>query len=207
MIKDNDIAALLRVAADDIAVTTAPAEGLATAGRLAVRRRRVRGAASVAAVAAVALGVFLQVDTPWASPQPASRPPAPDETVAGCSTPIASRVLPSWARGGFSDPKPRAAYVSGLGGDIVAILFDQPLTAPPSDDHNNKILWVSRLSQEPVTDLHIRARLVGGSETVTRRVTGGPGPSLIDLPEPGCWQLTLRWSGHSDNLELAYLPN
>jgi hypothetical protein len=35
-------------------------------------------------------------------------------------------------------------------------------------------------------------------------VRGGPGPSIVDLPSPGCWALTLRWSGHVDHLDLEY---
>jgi hypothetical protein len=208
MMEEHDVAALLRAAVDDIDVATAPAEGLVSSGRQSVRRRRTLGtAASVAAVAAVAVAVSLQVDPPWSSTRPASTPQTSAPMAAGCRTPVPDRVLPSWARGGFSDPKPRTTYVRGGKNDVVAILFGQPLTAPPSADHNNKILWVSRLAQEPVTDLRIRARLIGGSATANRRVSGGPGPSIIDLPQPGCWHLSLRWSGHSDSLDLAYLPD
>jgi hypothetical protein len=39
---------------------------------------------------------------------------------------------------------------------------------------------------------------------VTRKVFGGPGPSIINLPSAGCWRLTLRWSGRSDSLDLQY---
>jgi hypothetical protein len=40
---------------------------------------------------------------------------------------------------------------------------------------------------------------------VVRRVTGSPGPSIIDLPAAGCWRLTLRWSGRVDTLDLRYV--
>jgi hypothetical protein len=39
---------------------------------------------------------------------------------------------------------------------------------------------------------------------VTRKVSGGPGPSIVNLPSPGCWRLTLRWSGRADSLDLSY---
>jgi hypothetical protein len=96
---------------------------------------------------------------------------------------------------------------------MVAILFAQPLTSPPSGDHSNKILWVARpssgASASPVQDpaLRIRATLADGSTVVTRVVPGGPGPSTIDLPSPGCWHLTLRWQGRTDVLYVAYLPS
>jgi len=39
---------------------------------------------------------------------------------------------------------------------------------------------------------------------VTVSVPGGPGPSIIDLPAPGCWTLHLSWSAHTDELKLHY---
>jgi hypothetical protein len=36
-------------------------------------------------------------------------------------------------------------------------------------------------------------------------VPGGPGPSIINLPAPGCWTLHLSWSGHRDELKLRYV--
>ena len=98
---------------------------------------------------------------------------------------------------------PRTPYVMGDSGDIAAILFAQPLTTPPSPDHSNKILWVSRVGDG--SSLRITATLRDGSATATRVVDGGPGPSIIDLPKPGCWHLTLQWGDNSDTLDLTYL--
>jgi hypothetical protein len=116
---------------------------------------------------------------------------------------VDSGVLPSWARTGFSDKQPKIAHVMGAGGSITAILFAQPLTAPPEPDRGNKILWVSKFGQSGPADLHITARR--GDQTVRRVVTGGPGPSIIDLPASGCWQLSLSWDGHRDSLALNYV--
>jgi hypothetical protein len=75
---------------------------------------------------------------------------------------------------------------------------------------SNKILWVSRVPLEPPSDLRISARRMRGRErlgpAVTRMVEGGPGPSTINLPAPGCWRLNPRWSGHQDELDLVYEP-
>jgi len=49
------------------------------------------------------------------------------------------------------------------------------------------------------------ARLVG--DPISRIVQGGPGPSLVDLPAPGCWRLTLSWWGRRDSLDLKYHPS
>ena len=108
--------------------------------------------------------------------------------------------LPSWATTGFSDPHPRIPHVVGDSGRITAILFGD-LVSPPAKDRSNKILWVSKDPQQPMSDLKIRAQR--GDEVVERVVSGGPGPSIVDLPS-GCWQLTLSWSARTDTLDLQY---
>jgi hypothetical protein len=120
---------------------------------------------------------------------------------SGCGT-VDRGVLPSWARTGFSNAEPKVAHVTGAGGQITAILFGDRLSSPPAKDRSNKILWVSREPVQGVTDLRIRA--ADGADVVDRTVAGGPGPSTIDLPHPGCWHLTLSWAGRQDQLRLAY---
>jgi hypothetical protein len=122
-----------------------------------------------------------------------------DKQAAACA--VDKGVLPEWARTGFSDPEPKMPHVLGRDHRIVAVLFGDPLVAPPARDRANKILWVSRDPVQPLSDLRIRAS--DGSRTVSRVVQGGPGPSLIDLPA-GCWHLSLSWSGRSDSLDLRY---
>ena len=39
-----------------------------------------------------------------------------------------------------------------------------------------------------------------------RLLADGPGPSIVDLPSPGCWSLDLTWGSHHDHLDLAYTP-
>jgi hypothetical protein len=137
---------------------------------------------------------------------PASATGAP-ATTAGCSTVFTLRPLPVWARAGFSPPTTPMPYVLGTRGDIVAILWGNPdyLRVPPRTEPRNKILWVSRLGVRPGASLLIHATLNGGSRSATRIVTGGPGPSLINLPAAGCWTFSLSWSGHHDQLSLRYL--
>jgi hypothetical protein len=88
-------------------------------------------------------------------------------------------------------------------GQIVALVFGDPLTAPPSPDHNNKILWVAQTWGSP---LEITATLDDTDLSVTRQVADGPAPSIIDLPRAGCWQLHLRWGSATDTLRLRYAP-
>jgi hypothetical protein len=95
-------------------------------------------------------------------------------------------------------------YVMGDRGDIVAILWSDhdPLVVPPAARRNNKILWVARVSTGG--SLRIRAQLTGSGRTAARRVDGGPGPSIIDLPAPGCWSLDLTWGEQRDHVQLEY---
>jgi hypothetical protein len=120
-------------------------------------------------------------------------------------------VLPTWARAGFSDAKPTIAHITGRSGSIMGILFAQPLEVPPAKDHSNKILWVARVGTSSLTDLRITAHRMVGAHTVgsrvTRVVSGGPGPSIIDLPAAGCWRLALHWAGHTDTLDVRYARN
>ena len=109
-------------------------------------------------------------------------------------------VLPEWARTGFSEPEPEIAHVVGVRGELAAILFGDPLTAPPRPDRSNKILWVARRTPEPGP---LRLTAVQGGRRVTRVVESGPGPSIVDLPE-GCWRISARWPGGEDELELRY---
>ena len=135
--------------------------------------------------------------------------PAPGQGRASrCHAEISRAVLPVWARAGFSDPRPRIPHVLGHSGQIVAVVFGYPLRSPPAPRRNNKILWVSRTRPQTSAALWIRAQRMAGERSVgapvRRIVAGGPGPSLVDVPEPGCWRVTLRWSGRVDTLDLAY---
>jgi hypothetical protein len=204
MIDEREVVDLLRAATDDVVVPAAPTRDLAAAGdKRRHRRWVVVSLATATAVAAVAVAVPVALSSERSG---RAVPPANSPTTApgaSCVYPVPSRVLPDWARTGFSDPRPRMPYVLGDSGDIVAIFFALPLTSPPSADHNNKILWVSRVAGG--TSLRITATLPDGSASTTRVVDGGPGPSIIDLPKPGCWHLTLQWGDNSDTLDVAYL--
>jgi hypothetical protein len=114
-------------------------------------------------------------------------------------------------------------YALGARGDIVAVLWARhdplvngarihapptPLVVPAPPNRNNKILWVSKLPVPAGSTLEITARRLADGTAVgpvqRRTVGGGPGPSIIDMPTAGCWQFTLRWSGHTDTVDLPY---
>ena len=98
-------------------------------------------------------------------------------------------------------------HVLGEAGNIVAILWASrdALHSPPLHDRSNKILWVPRIPLTGPDPLVIKATLAGGARTAAVSVPGGPGPSITDLPAPGCWTLHLSWSGHTDELKLRYV--
>jgi hypothetical protein len=120
-----------------------------------------------------------------------------------CRAVVSDGVIPPWATAGFSDPHPAVPHVMSAKGEMVAILFGGTLYSPPSKDVNNKILWVTRPSPNS-GPLHIDAALAG-TDIHARRSLGAPGPSYVDLPQPGCWHLTLRWGKHVDTMDLEYV--
>ena len=162
----------------------------------------------------VAVVAILTSGCTAASPTTPVPSTATTETSA-CSYAVRQDVLPAWARSGFSDPSPSGVpFALGDKGRILGIIFGYPLTAPPpSAGRANKILWMASpapddrspdLERAASADLKIDARLAGSTDIVHREVPGGPGPSIIDMPHPGCWHLTLMWSNHTDTLDLRY---
>jgi hypothetical protein len=145
-------------------------------------------------------------DRPAAAPPspPASPAASPPPSATGCGTAPDTGPLPTWARAGFSGDGGGVPHVLGRHGDILGVLFGHKLSAPPARDVSNKILWVSRLPLIPSDPLKITARLDGTAETVDRTILGGPGPSIVDLPQAGCWHLRLAWSGHTETIDLTY---
>ena len=204
MISEHDLSTLLDLATNDVEPLPLSLETLIVDGRRA-RRRRARHLGAAGVAAAVAAGT-LAATTPWSHPDP-----SPLSGAAGCQTSIPSRVLPTWARAGFSGRSPKMTYVVGREDRLAALVFAQPLTAPaPTDGRHNKILWVVHPLPGAVPrgesgpNLVIHARL--GTTSVVRTVTDGPGPSIVDLPTAGCWHLDLSWSGQTDSMDLYYAP-
>jgi hypothetical protein len=124
--------------------------------------------------------------------------------VGNCARPPSVSPLPVWARDGFTPPDIAMPHVTGTAGNIVAVLWATPyaLHVPALPGQANKILWVSRVSSGPMT---IRATLAGSTRTATVNLPGGPGPSHVNMPAPGCWTLHLSWGGHTDQLSLRYV--
>ncbi len=167
--------------------------GTAWTAAHATRRHRIRTGLAVAATVivvasgAAALALTLGEDT-------TTRPAG----TSACTGNISTATLPTWARAGFSPEGLHTPHVFGANGEIVGILFVE-LRAHQPEGTNNKILWVAK---DGLGALHITARLEGSDTTATRTVNLGP--SIVDLPAAGCWQMTLTWPGHSDTIAFRY---
>jgi hypothetical protein len=183
------------------ATLTPPVQDLTTAGlqRGQQLRRRRRVLLSAAVVVALVLGGGVTAALVGGTSDRST------STVASgaCHAVVSNGVIPSWATAGFSDPHPAVPHVMSAKGEMVAILFGGALYSPQSKDVNNKILWVTRPSADS-GPLHIDAALAG-TDVHARRSLGAPGPSYVDLPQAGCWHLTLRWGGHVDTMDLEYV--
>lgn len=136
-------------------------------------------------------------------------PPSGASAVGGgCgSTALYRGASPAWTKS--------AAAPSGLvqataaQGRAAAFLFGYPLRAGHPDNPSNKILWVMRLPRAG-TDLVISGHPLGRSApvvTLQQPANSAPGeiyPSIVDMPTPGCWRLSLQWHGHTDSIDLPY---
>jgi hypothetical protein len=133
---------------------------------------------------------------------PTASPSATVDMSSSCSFKLTKGDLPVWARQGFSPPFNATPFVTSERGDLIGVVFGYPLKSPrvKPNDGNNKILWVS---QEHAGQIEVYAQLVGSSQVVDIGLVD-LGPSIIDVPKPGCWHLTLNGLGWTDTIDLVY---
>lgn len=168
--------------------------------RIRRKRNAYRATGLIGVVAAGALAVMFG----GSALRGHTSPTAAGHPALSCETGVQTSPLPTWARGGFTPPDQSIAHVTGSGGDIVGVFFGD-LHAPALPDQGNKILWVARVAGGPGDpDLKIHATLNGSDVAVDRVVTGGPGPSTIDVPRAGCWTFSLSWSGHHEQVAVPF---
>jgi hypothetical protein len=100
---------------------------------------------------------------------------------------------------GFRAPPP---HLVGARNQIVAVTFGWPLHAPgPSPGRSNKILWLARTGSGP---LRIDAQEQQSGRTVSVTLPDGPGPSQVNMPQPGCWRFILTWADNRDEMFVRY---
>jgi hypothetical protein len=161
--------------------------------RRAVRRRRLMIAgpgAVVLAVTAIRATVALTGQRGASVAGPPGR--------SACA-PLATGPIPVWARSGFTGNS-YPPFATSSSGNLVAIVFGDPLSAPPATDHNNKILWVDRGGTPG--DLDVTAQLEGTDRVLTRRIPIGP--SIVDMPAAGCWVMDLTIGNTHDQIALRW---
>ncbi len=147
---------------------------------------------------------------------PAQVQPSPKAAVHSFNGACAGTVLtdaepPLWAQGGWSHAKGTpwpVPWAFGTGGDTVAYLFATQLVAgesPRVDGSQNKVLWEAKDSPSGGNVL-VEGHPLGESQPV---VTIPGGPSITDVPTPGCWTFRLSWNSNgprSSTINLEVLP-
>jgi hypothetical protein len=118
---------------------------------------------------------------------------------------------PLWAQGGWSHAKGTpwpVPWAYGTKDDTVAYVFATQLvagTSPRVNGSQNKVLWEARDSPSGANVL-VEGHPLGQSQPV---VTVPGGPSITDVPTPGCWTFGLSFrSGGALNstINLEVLP-
>jgi hypothetical protein len=167
--------------------------------------RRVAGVGGIALLAAACAGC--SSSAPTANSATTSPPPARSDASASgtgvapagsACAPLQTGAPPVWARGGFSGNS-YPPFATSSSGDLVGLVFGDPLSAPPAPTHNNKILWVER---NGARTMEVTARLEGSDEVSHQQLDVGP--SIVDMPAAGCWHLDLRIGDRRDSLDLRW---
>ena len=183
--------------------------------RQRTQRRRRRNGALVTIAAVLVVGIYLLGPYLLDNPKHAGARQGAATAVAGCGvTKITHGPIPAWTAPAFSDSSSRTPawpHAVSEHGDVVAVVFGYPLRAGRPTNPTNKVLWIMRLPRNgsPLTikarPLHANAPLV----TIVAPADSSPGeiyPSYVNVPSAGCWQLSLRWAGHTDSIDLPYRP-
>ena len=64
-----------------------------------------------------------------------------------------------------------------------------------------KVLWLARNGSGR---LRMDAREQASGHTVSVTLPDGAGPSLVDMPQPGCWRFVLTWADNPDEVFVRY---
>ena len=144
---------------------------------------------------------------------PSSHATTTARAAAACvPTPIKHGAPPSWSAAAWSDSSRGFRLPYSLASDRSAAAFWWVrLRAGKPRDPANKVLWVMRYARRG-SPLRVVARYGPDPALVARSSwppDSSPGeiyPSYLNLPRPGCWRLTLRWSTHTAHLTVTVAP-
>jgi hypothetical protein len=140
-----------------------------------------------------------------------SMPPDASIVPGGCgATHVYKGHEPAWLDEAGAHNNPHGLpYVLAPQQTAAGFIFGYPLRAGHPVNPTNKVLWVVR-SPRNGSSLDITGQLSGSSGPgvhVTQPADSGPGeiyPSIVDVPQAGCWRFDLRWSGHQAAVYLEY---
>jgi hypothetical protein len=130
----------------------------------------------------------------------------------GCGgTALYRGALPPWTAPAMADSSgsPAWPFAVSAGGNVTAMVFGYPLRAGNPSGRQNKVLWIMRLPRRGLP-LHIAAHPLHASRPLVREsvpADSSPGeiyPSYLNVPKAGCWRVSLRWAGHTDEMALHY---
>jgi hypothetical protein len=118
--------------------------------------------------------------------------------------------VPAWLDAAGDNNNPDfLPYVIANPPDAAAFLFANPLRAGHPANPSNKVFWVVGLPRNG-TAMQLTDHPVGKSTPAVRDsipADSSPGeiyPSIVDVPEPGCWHFDLRWAGNKAAIELQF---
>lgn len=198
----NDVRSLLHDAAK-VPSTNADVAGAWRRGRrMRVQRRALSGLAIVAVVALGSIGVANLLP----SGHDANRAGPSTGASATCAAPNTA-AMPSWAHS--ANVTSAIPHLISPDGNVVAVVFGNPLRAGTPTDRSNKILWIVRQPRDG-QPLEITATLPGSHAKPVHfafPANASPGEiysSTDDVPTPGCWQFALAWNGHRSAINLSY---
>jgi hypothetical protein len=138
----------------------------------------------------------------------ATPPAGPTVTTTAALTCAAPSTVtsdaPAWTA--YAHPPLGVPHMLSPDGEAFAVVFGDPLAAPPRASKSNKILWIVH-ELDVAKPLQITATLPGSKQRAVHKSAGsgnGSYPSIIDVPAPGCWRFDLRWNGHHATINLEY---
>jgi hypothetical protein len=126
------------------------------------------------------------------------------------STALRNGRPPGWVSRSSPNPPTNLPFAVSAQHNVVGFLFGYPLAGYRRSDPTNKVLWIVRTPRHG-HPLVLTARPLGTSHPIVRErlsADSGPGeiyPSIVNLPSPGCWHVTLRWHHASASLNLQYV--
>jgi hypothetical protein len=129
----------------------------------------------------------------------------------GCgATAVVTGHVPTWLDEAGAHNNPDAApYVLAVPQQAAGFIFGYPLRSGHPENPSNKILWVVGLPRNG-SSLEISAHPLGAATPTLTQIQpadSSPGeiyPSIVDVPQPGCWHFDLTWAGHKASVELVY---